>query len=63
MRLEGVDGLGERQELLTELGGEGLGGPGACFAEGADGAAADVVGHALEQVHVFRGALAFANSG
>ena len=53
MRLECVDGLGKRQELLTELGDKCLGGPGACFAEGADGASADIVGHALEHIHWF----------
>src|SRR5690606_14592180 len=49
---EGFFNLRVAVELVLELGDEALGGPRAGFAEGADGAAGDLVGDGLEQLAV-----------
>ena len=63
MGLEGVNRFGKCQELVTELRGECLCGPGTGLTEGTHGAPADVVCHGFEQIHILRGALALANTG
>ncbi len=57
-RFLGVFGLGVGEEFVAEFGDDGLYRPRTGFAEGADGAAVDLVGYAFQSADVFGAGLA-----